>query len=263
MIRCCCCLAALALAGPVRADDKDNTGGSENKPAQLRVEVHPAALLDVDGHRTASGGEVRLFESPKLEPGKPYHYKLTATWIAGGRLAVAEATVSVRAGKESAVELRTPTSYREMVATGPPVLSRPPGITPKPGPVETLPTPGTGAPRAVALTTYPVTGRLLIDGQAGRKAILTFYPADPAVTVRPTATVTEFGTFTVNTPQFGEAAAGAPAGIYIVTVIWPKGSGVAENVLPAVYASPQTSPLRVTVRPGGTNDLGPIEIKTR
>ena len=65
---------AAALPGPGRADDRPARSG--DKPAYLRVQVHPAANLDVGGQRTQSGGEVRLFETPPLPAGKTYRYTL-------------------------------------------------------------------------------------------------------------------------------------------------------------------------------------------
>src|SRR5437868_15182861 len=66
---------------------------------------------------------------------------------------------------------------------------------------------------------FPVEGRILYEGRPLANAFLVFHPvndAGPQVT-RPTATAENDGTFA---PTTYEAADGAPAGEYAVTVEW-------------------------------------------
>src|SRR5437870_9683877 len=69
----------------------------------------------------------------------------------------------------------------------------------------------------------PVQGKLLYKNQPMSGALVTFHPkgADEVSAVRPTGLVKEDGTFTLATGQ----KEGAPAGDYVVTVIWPEEVG--------------------------------------
>jgi hypothetical protein len=74
--------------------------------------------------------------------------------------------------------------------------------------------------------------------------------------------VQQDGTFKISTYEKED---GAPPGEYVVVVQWFKfvsgdgGSGAGPNVLPVKYASPETSPLKVTVKEG-SNELPAITI---
>jgi hypothetical protein len=103
---------------------------------------------------------------------------------------------------------------------------------------------------------YPLTGALEFEGQPAVGASIVLYPQDELISARPKATVNDDGTFAVTTYEPGD---GAPPGEYKVTVEWRRPVAGREsagddqpppNVLPSTYASPQTTPLTVTVEEG-------------
>lgn len=111
---------------------------------------------------------------------------------------------------------------------------------------------------------YPVTGTVEFEGQPAEGATVTFHPVSGATSgekggSKQTATIlangltTSDGGFSLRT--FGPND-GAPAGDYLVTVEWRKLVGTGEdqvvgpNVLPARYANPQTSGIKLTVLKG-------------
>ncbi len=83
-------------------------------------------------------------------------------------------------------------------------------------------------------------------------------PEDPIA--KPMATVDEEGRFTLSTYRKDD---GAPAGEYAVSIVWlpPGYQGPIEkaNKLPARYANPATSELKVTIEPKD-NDLAPFSL---
>lgn len=120
----------------------------------------------------------------------------------------------------------------------------------------------------VKVPVHPVKGKLLVDGQPADGATITLNPQGdfPLKNAAPTATVKSDGTFAVNLYGNGD---GAPAGNYVVTVQWfklvkdPNGaSGRGPNVLPAHYATPEKSPVKIVVKEG-PNQLEPIEIRSK
>jgi len=108
---------------------------------------------------------------------------------------------------------------------------------------------------------HEVRGRLEFGTKPPVGARVVLHPKDVTSTLvdLPGATVGDDGSFRIATVEPGD---GAPAGTYIATVQWfpvgPDGS-VGGNVIPAKYASPDTSPLTVTVQPG-TPELAPLKI---
>jgi hypothetical protein len=111
-----------------------------------------------------------------------------------------------------------------------------------------------------------VTGKISFQGQvpAGAQVVLHPVATSAESDVVPSATVKEDGTFAISAYDQGD---GAPPGDYIATVEWFRlvstgdgGGGRGPNVLPVQYASPVTSPIRVTVKPEAT-ELPPIEIR--
>jgi uncharacterized protein (TIGR03000 family) len=82
-------------------------------PATLVVRLPVDALLDIEGNRTRSTGEVRRFVSPPLAMGKKYHYTFKATWRDGSKQVVRERVVPVVAGQEVIVDLRQEESPRK------------------------------------------------------------------------------------------------------------------------------------------------------
>ena len=82
---------------------------SKAQPAILIVHMPAAdARLEVEGTPTRQGGEKRRFVSPPLEPGKSYSYTFTAFWKPNNYTDITRTRkVSVQAGKETEVDLRT------------------------------------------------------------------------------------------------------------------------------------------------------------
>jgi uncharacterized protein (TIGR03000 family) len=98
------CFLALAVAllvlTPVRAAE-------EQEPAMIRVELPEDARLTIDGMSTVSTGASRLFISPSLERGREFTYTLRAERSQGDKPVRASKTITVRAGEETQVDLRS------------------------------------------------------------------------------------------------------------------------------------------------------------
>jgi hypothetical protein len=113
---------------------------------------------------------------------------------------------------------------------------------------------------------FPVSGSLKVDGQApaGARLVLNSVNPLPEDAVVPTGSVKADGSFVISSYKSGD---GAPPGEYVVTVQWFKydtelgGSG--PNVLPEIYSSPKTSPIKVTVNVGAPTTLEPIAITAK
>jgi uncharacterized protein (TIGR03000 family) len=91
--------AALFLAVPwLRGDDS----GAEKSPLSLQVRLPADAALEIDGYRTRSTGEVRLYQSPPVAKGWVYRYTLRAT--RGGK--VVERVITVRPEEPLRLDLR-------------------------------------------------------------------------------------------------------------------------------------------------------------
>ena len=111
---------------------------------------------------------------------------------------------------------------------------------------------------------YPVAGKVSVAGQSPVGAQVVFHSTSDSLppNVVPTGTVKEDGTFDISVYKSGD---GAPAGDYVATIQWFKvvqsegGSGRGPNVLPARYADPTASPIKVTVN-NQPNQIDPIEI---
>jgi hypothetical protein len=111
-----------------------------------------------------------------------------------------------------------------------------------------------------------VSGKVSFQGQAPAGAQIVLHPVAPQAdsNVAPSGTVKDDGTFQISAYDQGD---GAPPGEYVATIQWFKvvtsaegGGGRGPNVLPATYADPATSPLKVKVENGATQ-LHPIEIR--
>jgi hypothetical protein len=103
---------------------------------------------------------------------------------------------------------------------------------------------------------------LRFEGQPASGATIFLHPQDPSIPVRPRATVKADGTFEVTTYLPGD---GAPAGRYKATIEWRRpvdgqtgDENVPPNALPAPYASPQSTPVEITVTEG-ENTFPPIK----
>jgi hypothetical protein len=128
-----------------------------------------------------------------------------------------------------------------------------------------LPTTGCGP------SYYPVKGKVMVGDKPAVGALVMFFPEgekNPKYTP-PTGTVGDDGTFTMMTGP----KTGAPAGKYVVTVVWPDPDkkptasqamqGLAPDapdLLKGQYASSETSKLRAEVTSGETN-LEPFNLK--
>jgi hypothetical protein len=115
---------------------------------------------------------------------------------------------------------------------------------------------------------YPVHGRVTAGGKAVNKATVMFASADGADrTLQPNTTTDADGRYALTTYKTDD---GAPAGEYVVTVIWPgpprgpkKPLDPSENPEDAPFADrlkgkywpAQKSPLRATVKPEPDNEI--------
>lgn len=123
---------------------------------------------------------------------------------------------------------------------------------------------GLGCSRGDGFKTYPVTGRVIVNGEPASGAFLVFHPVAAATGIgnKPTAQVKPDGTFELTTVEGGD---GAPSGDYAVTLEWRKliqagGEPVpGPNIVPQDYSLPQTTPLKVTVKEDA-NQLEPFRI---
>jgi uncharacterized protein (TIGR03000 family) len=76
--------------------------------ATVLVSLPADAKLTIDDTPTRSTTARRRFESPPLEPGKTYHYTLTAEAMREGRAVTVSQRIDVRAGQETRVQLVLP-----------------------------------------------------------------------------------------------------------------------------------------------------------
>ena len=108
-----------------------------------------------------------------------------------------------------------------------------------------------------------MTGKLTLDGQAPDGAKLVLHPTNvqgEPTGAAPNARVGGDGSFSVSSYSPND---GAPPGEYVVTVEWYKVSpegAPGPNVIPKEYASPKTSPIKVTIKAGAPTTLDPIAI---
>ena len=110
--------------------------------------------------------------------------------------------------------------------------------------------------------TYPVHGKLEINGQVPSGAVVELHSqgtAPDARNSRPWGIVDDSGTFRLTTYKAND---GAPAGEYRLTIKWPPDvsrPSLADR-LNYAYAKPESSQWTVTVQERET-DLGTIEVK--
>jgi hypothetical protein len=114
---------------------------------------------------------------------------------------------------------------------------------------------------------YPTKGSITLDGKPMPEATVIFTPAirsDRLKGIYIRGVVNSDGNFDVGTYK---EADGAPAGEFVVTVIWCKReqkdgeTSFGPNLAPAVYARPETSKLKVTIKKG-KNELAPFELQS-
>jgi uncharacterized protein (TIGR03000 family) len=79
-------------------------------PATIIVSLPADAKLTVDDAPTTSTSSTRVLVSPTLEPGREFHYTLTAEITRDGKPQVTSQRITVRAGEETRVNLQFPTA---------------------------------------------------------------------------------------------------------------------------------------------------------
>jgi hypothetical protein len=122
-----------------------------------------------------------------------------------------------------------------------------------------------GSPQFESRPTFPVEGRVLIQGNPAEGVQVFLHPLDSSQQGNPRGVTDAEGRFHLRTYHAGD---GAPAGEYTVTVYWPGpySSKVAvEDQLPpdrldGQFMNPKNSSLRATVAAGPTA-LPPFDIK--
>jgi hypothetical protein len=122
--------------------------------------------------------------------------------------------------------------------------------------------------------TYPAHGQVLVGGKPAVGAVVTLVPRDAALTegAKPSGKVGPDGRFTLNTYEAAQRTvrAGAPPGLYIVTISWapePTRASLRRiapdaDLLGGRYRDPKTSPLRAEVKQGET-ELPPFQLSAR
>jgi len=103
--------------------------------------------------------------------------------------------------------------------------------------------------------THPVSGRVLVKGQALADVMIALHPLDEAKykTERPVAYTDKEGNFKLTTYSHGD---GAPEGEYKLTVMMRPNDGeggdqpTSKKKIDWKYARPNTTPLKATVKPG-------------
>lgn len=111
-------------------------------------------------------------------------------------------------------------------------------------------------PDASKLLVHSVEGKLLVADRPASGARLAFHPVDGGV-LRPVGVADSDGVFFLTTYSVGD---GAPAGEYVVTVLWPNDTlppdeceiinPVAHDRLGGLYLDATKSELRATVQSG-------------
>ena len=114
----------------------------------------------------------------------------------------------------------------------------------------------------------PVEGQVFFEGKPAEGAMVILHPLEKDLPERPLGNVDQDGAFKLTTYNLND---GAPPGNYAATVIWMKETeyrGVVEsveevpssvNLLPARYADPKASKLRVEIKEGA-NQLEPFHL---
>jgi hypothetical protein len=128
----------------------------------------------------------------------------------------------------------------------------------------TLPVFGCGRSDKNPVAVHPVQGAIQFRGKPTEGAFVSLHPKKAIEGVpTPRATVAKDGTFTVSTYDGND---GAPEGDYVITVQWYRAVRVGNdlvggpNVLPAKYASAQTSDVQIRIA-AGENQLKPIQLR--
>lgn len=110
----------------------------------------------------------------------------------------------------------------------------------------------------VEVPIHPASGKLMIAGQPGYGAYITFHPVgDVGMSKgnKPFARVARDGSFQVTTY---DTADGAPVGDFKVTIYWPEdpeARGPSPDRLKGRYADPDASELVARIEPGNNTNL--------
>jgi hypothetical protein len=113
-----------------------------------------------------------------------------------------------------------------------------------------------GEPDYQEVPIHPAAGKITVGGKPAFGAVVVFHPqGDVGMSKgnKPFAAVAEDGSFQATTYVTGD---GAPAGDYVVTVIWPQdphARGPSPDRLRGRYATPEKSDLKVTIGEGENN----------
>lgn len=96
------CVAVCCLVGSVAAPLAQDKKETSQRPCVFTILVPAAAQVEIEGYPTKSRGEIRLFESPPMPPGRTYVYTVRA--IFGG--IVVTRTLEVSPDKPAELDLR-------------------------------------------------------------------------------------------------------------------------------------------------------------
>lgn len=123
---------------------------------------------------------------------------------------------------------------------------------------------------SVRMEVHPVRGRVVVKGKPAVNAQVSLFAVDDALKAPdapfPRGTTTEDGYFELTSYTAGD---GAPAGKYVVTVIWRARAGESDDPeindsmpdqLRGRYSDPETSTLQVEVK-AMENELPTLELK--
>src|SRR5262245_35004980 len=124
---------------------------------------------------------------------------------------------------------------------------------------------GCGDSHVDRVPVFPVRGAIRFQEQTPTGAFIVLHRKDGSTSnaPKPRAVVASDGTFAIGSYDGQD---GAPEGEYVLTVQWNKlvknGNDTVSgpNVLPAKYASPKTSDIKVTVA-SNENQLKPIQLR--
>lgn len=118
-----------------------------------------------------------------------------------------------------------------------------------------------------AIPTYPVTGRVLTEGEPAAGVFVKFTPLDALESPSPLSAQAQTGpdgTFSLSTYEKGD---GAPVGRYAVTLTWPsqpanamRSADPGPDRLRGRYADPKNAEWTIEVGEG-ENTLTPFEIE--
>jgi uncharacterized protein (TIGR03000 family) len=96
--------------GPVTYDTAQAPAATTSQPARLVVTLPADATLTVNDQPTTQRTGRRVFTSPPLESGRTYYYTLKAQVVRDGQTMTTTRDVTVRAGRETDVNLDIPSA---------------------------------------------------------------------------------------------------------------------------------------------------------